>query len=1704
MQISDPFLKIDFMKCSCLLQVKSLLFLLLGFQFGFSQAQPRCTQNARVGLANGETTLVNCLDDDENRVFRVRSRPLTAAFAYLITDESDIILDVSTKNFLDLESYGAGTFRVYSFSYIGDILAEPGQNATATELAEFCYGLSQNFLLVINLSPSGGQVSTDDGETSVYTCPGDGNPDVINFSNDSNNPFYTYVVTDEQNNIIALPEGNAADFEDAPAGICRVWGIAHLEQFEVELGQNISGISLDNPCSSLSSNYIEVIRSEPDGGRVTLESGEESATLCLGPQGAETLTFASTVNSGIPFAFLVTDEQNTILEVLQTNSKDFSGANPGTCRIWGVAYTGQLTAQAGEDASAVTLSDDCFDLSDNFVEVVRSPVDGGQVSLVDGTSSALICVGDEVPDVLEFTTTSAASDSYTYIITDNDGIILDQATGNSADLEGAGPGTCRVYGLSFSGEFSLHAGTNIADAVFTDKCFEISDNSIEVTRQEPEGGSIAFADGTDAMTVCVGDGVPDELSVITTGNTGENFAFVITDDNNNILEVTGAGSIDFEGAGPGVCRIWGLSYFGNLLAGSGDPLQNTMLADRCFDLTDSFLAVDRKVIDGGSVSLADGNSFISVCVNDGQPDEITLTNTSAAAENYTYLVTNDADELLDISTTGVIDFDAAPGGDCRVYGVSFIGNLLVEEGQNVTEAPIADFCFELSDNFVSVNRIEVSGGQVAFADGSSVAYTCPGDGNSDLLSYNISGAFGDSIVFLITDEDNEILAVNSTDSQDFEGAQEGTCRIWGLAFTGNLTADSGMVASEIALSDACFDLSENFVEVIRAIPDGGRVSMPNGDTAITICPNDGVSDIVRFDSTGTSNSPYIYVITDDNNIVLSILSDTDANDFDTAPAGICRVWGLAYTGNLSIVPGDNILVSFLTDDCFDVSDNYIQVTREIPDGGSFALDNGASTAAVCPNGAPNVLNLVQENQEGSNFAFLVLNSASEVISILDSNSIDFDPFPVDNYMVVGLAYNGDLNITTGDIFDAAGVLTTGCWDISSSSVSVSSLVPDAGDLVVGNLSAQDSISTCGGSGIDDVISFLSSSNDPIGQAIILTDENDMIIEVITGDAVDFGNVNTGTVRVRKVLFTGELNDLTGASIDAELSTDCADLTDNFVTVFNTRVDGGTLSNELVQSNDNIFICEDGEPDVLNFNTTSGAVDSDYRFIITTNNNITLALIEGTEQDFEGTGFDELRVWGVSFSGELTFSPGENIEEAVLSDGCFALSDNFLNIISAEPEGGMITTTDGDTSLVQCVGAVPDVLELISTSDSKAGYVFLLTDTSNVVMSVQEGTGIDFRALAVDTYRIWGLSYTGALADLPGSDAAATELASGCFELSQNFIEVFRAPEIDGGTLSILFTEGDTTYTCPGDGVSDLVIAETTSNDLNYQFTITDTNNIVRIPNPGTNVINFEGAGAGTWRIWGIAFNGNLSLQFGDDLLETQLSDSCWTFSANFLTVINEMPEGGTVSTTEGDTTATVTVGDGIDDILPFFNENASNALYTYVITDETNTIIGFAEGDAQNFEGAEPGVCRVWGLSYTGSLMAQPGDNAAEVALSDDCFDLSDNFITVNRVTGEGLQIQTPNTVENGLAVDTPIRLTVSPNPVDAELNLVYDIAAPEKQTTQILLYSTAGQLIKEANHATFAGRNQLLIDVREFNSGIYLVVLRNGKQMQTRKFAKR
>ena len=129
-------------------------------------------------------------------------------------------------------------------------------------------------------------------------------------------------------------------------------------------------------------------------------------------------------------------------------------------------------------------------------------------------------------------------------------------------------------------------------------------------------------------------------------------------------------------------------------------------------------------------------------------------------------------------------------------------------------------------------------------------------------------------------------------------------------------------------------------------------------------------------------------------------------------------------------------------------------------------------------------------------------------------------------------------------------------------------------------------------------------------------------------------------------------------------------------------------------------------------------------------------------------------------------------------------------------------------------------------------------------------------------------------------------------------------------------------------------------------------------------------------------------------------------------------DGGLVEFTTGGTETTIII-DGNADVLSF-NSTADpmggGYSFAYVVTDSDGFILGIPPGNMVDFDPAGVGTCFVYGLSYTGMLNIEMGDDFLEAGLliSDDCFDVSDNRLTVNRISaGTGADVSLSISVNN-------------------------------------------------------------------------------------------
>ena len=591
----------------------------------------------------------------------------------------------------------------------------------------------------------GGTVALEAGGTQT-TIVIDETPDPISFTSDvdaeAGGFSFTYVITDVNGNILGIPPSNTVDFEDAGIGTCFVYGLAYTGNLAIAVGDDLlqGDLAISDGCFDLSNNVLIVNRVEDNcdyviGGTVSLASGGTETTIVIDDE-ADVLSFASSLDpmaGGFSFTYVITNDAGMILGIPPANEADFNPAGIGTCYVYGVSYTGMLNISMGDHLDDHTvISDACYAISENRLTINRVEdncdyVHAGAITLAGGGTEATIEIDGEA-DVLTFNSDVdplAGGFSFTYVVTNDAGIILGIPPGNMVDFEPAGPGICRVYGLAYTGTLNIAPGDDLLahDLLLSDDCFDLTDHSLTITRIDPcafaDAGTIQLEIGGTETTIVI-DENPDELSFVSNVDPmgAYTFTYVVTDAEGNILGIPSGNTVDFNGAGVGTCFVYGLAYTGHLAIEEGDNLltEGLAISDDCFNLSGNRLTINRvpdncAFVDGGSVSLPDGNTTTTIII-DESPDVISFASTVdpiVGGFSFTYVVTDASGIILGIPPANMVDFNPAGVGICYVYGLSYTGSLNIDLDDDLFADGllISDDCFELSDNRITVNRVPV-------------------------------------------------------------------------------------------------------------------------------------------------------------------------------------------------------------------------------------------------------------------------------------------------------------------------------------------------------------------------------------------------------------------------------------------------------------------------------------------------------------------------------------------------------------------------------------------------------------------------------------------------------------------------------------------------------------------------------------------------------------------------------------------------------------------------------------------------------------------------------------------------------------------------------------------------------------------------------------------------------------------------------------
>jgi hypothetical protein len=1193
---------------------------------------------------------------------------------------------------------------------------------------------------------SGGDLSSVEGSSYIPVCLDDGDDaltEVVRtgFVGGTSQYFFT----NPAGFIQEIPtSGPPFDFRGTGTGEIVIWSVSYTGTLSnAEIGDNICAAGSDG-CFSLSNPIILNRKAGDgcdvfcvaDGGTLSLtDGGGDRQDLCIVEGSAPTVavTLEGPVR-GDEATFLITDDNGNILAIpSDAGPFDLSGAGSGTCLIWHLAFDEGLTGL--EVGNSPDDFDGCFSLS-NPITVEREAVDGGTISLDDGSDATTICVGDGVPDPINVNVEGAEGPNAAWVITDESLNILDIPMGPPFDLEGAGGGTCLIWYLSFAdGIEGAAVGANAADLA---GCFDLS-NPITVVRNDPEGGTISFTDGdSDTVTICAGDGIDDPLDVSLEGASGANMAWVITDDSLNILDLPTGPPFNLEGAGGGTCLIWHLSFFD--LAGAAVGANAADLAG-CFDLSNP-LTVVREGVNGGTIALADGSDATSICAGDGIADPLNVTLEGAEGANMAWVITDDSLNILDLPTGPPFDLEGAGGGTCLIWHLSFADGL---QGAAVG-ANAADLagCFSLS-NPITVERNSPEGGTITFTDRDSDTVTiCAGDGLNDPLDVTLEGASGTNMAWVITDDSLNILDLPTGPPFNLEGAGGGTCLIWHLSFADGLEgATVGANAADLA---GCFDLS-NPLTVIREGVNGGTIALAEGGDITAICAGDGVADPIDVTLEGAEGANMAWVITDEDLNILDLPAGPPF-DLEGAGPGTCLIWHLSFADGLQ---GAEVGASAAgLEGCFSLS-NPIIVVRVGAEGGTISFTGiDSDTVSICANdGIDDPLDVTLEGAEGANMVWVITDDSLNILDLPAGPPFNLEGVEGGTCLIWHLSFADLEGATVGA--NAADLV--GCFDLSNP-LTVIREAPEGGSIsFTGN--NPDEIFTCANDGLPDSIDVVLTDASGSNMAWLITDTLLNILDIPAGPPFDLEGAGAGICLIWHLSFA---DGLTGLEVGGNaLDIDGCFGVSNPLVVNRQTPDGGTIS-FTESASDTISICSgDGMADVVDV-TRTGEI-GDVAWVITDENLNILDVPEAFPLDFDPVQPGTYLIWSLSFTDNVPV-----VDNAGDLTGCFDLS-NPLTVIAETPVGGLISFTDfaADTVTI-CVGdGESDALNVDLLDASGPNMAWVITDDSLNILDLPMGPPFDLEGAGEGTCLIWHLSFADGL-EGAAVGANAADLA-GCFDLS---------------------------------------------------------------------------------------------------------------------------------------------------------------------------------------------------------------------------------------------------------------------------------------------------------------------------------------------------
>ena len=115
------------------------------------------------------------------------------------------------------------------------------------------------------------------------------------------------------------------------------------------------------------------------------------------------------------------------------------------------------------------------------------------------------------------------------------------------------------------------------------------------------------------------------------------------------------------------------------------------------------------------------------------------------------------------------------------------------------------------------------------------------------------------------------------------------------------------------------------------------------------------------------------------------------------------------------------------------------------------------------------------------------------------------------------------------------------------------------------------------------------------------------------------------------------------------------------------------------------------------------------------------------------------------------------------------------------------------------------------------------------------------------------------------------------------------------------------------------------------------------------------------------------------------------------TAVPEVDGGWIISDGRGRATVRIDLNNAYPVRAYTTSQAAPGSEYAYVITDHEGIVLAYPPENQFDFSPAPAGICRIYGISYVGTLDTTTGIPIYEVSSDTDIQDLSSNYIRVVR-----------------------------------------------------------------------------------------------------------